>query len=123
MIAPPTYAISAAHWNPTYSLRGVRQIPAPEEAAGSKGAARSSGGEGDLTRVLHGEQRFEYHRPLQPGMKLRVSNRPGKSWEKEGKRGGKLRFREAISEYRDEKGELVLTSTSVEIVTEKAVES
>lgn len=120
VIAPPTFGISAAHWNPTYSLRGVRQIPAPKETKG-KGGGESAGG--DLARVLHGEQRFEYHRPLQPGMKLSVSNRPGKTWEKEGKRGGKLRFREAISEYRDEAGELVLTSTSVEIVTEKAVEN
>ena len=52
-----------------------------------------------------------------------MSNRPGKTWDKEGKRGGKLRFSESISEYRDENGELVVTATSVGIVTEKAVEN
>ena len=91
VIAPPTFAIAAAHWNPTYSLRGVREIPAkpPRESSGG-------GGEGaDLTRVLHGEQRFEYHKPLQPGMKLRVTNRPGKTWDKEGKRGGKTAAKKA----------------------------
>ena len=122
VIAPPTFPIAAAHWNPTYSLRGVREIPAkPEGTKKSEGVGSEAGG--DLTRVLHGEQRFEYHQPLRPGMKLRVSNRPGKSWEKEGKRGGKLRFSESISEYRDESGELVVTATSVGIVTEKAVEN
>ncbi len=119
VIAPPTFPIAAAHWNPTYSLRGVREIPAKPPREATEGGG---GGGADLTRVLHGEQRFEYHKPLHPGMKLRVSNRPGKTWDKEGKRGGKLLFSESISEYRDEAGELVVTATSVQIVTEKAVE-
>jgi hypothetical protein len=72
--------------------------------------------------VLHGEQRFEYHEPLRPGMRLRVETRPGRSWEKEGRRGGTLRFSESVSEYRDESGRLVLTATSVGIVTGRAVE-
>jgi hypothetical protein len=55
-------------------------------------------------------------------MRLRVSTRPGGSWTKEGKRGGQLRFSETVTEYRDERGELVVTATSVGIVTEKAVE-
>ena len=55
-------------------------------------------------------------------MRLRVETRPGKSWEKEGRRGGTLRMSEAVSEYRDESGRLVLTATSVGIVTAKAVE-
>jgi acyl dehydratase len=118
VIAPPTFAISSAHWNPEYPLRGVRRIPPaaprPEGAAGA--------GLANLARVLHGEQRFDYHKPLRPGMELEVSMRPGKSWTKEGKRGGTLRFSEQISEFRDAAGELVLTSTSVVIVTEKAVE-
>jgi len=121
VIAPPTFAISSAHWNPTYALRGARQLPpAPRRAPKSEGIGSEAGG--DLTRVLHGEQRFEYHQHLRPGMRLRVATRPGKSWEKEGKRGGKLRFSESITELRDENDELVVTTTSVGIVTEKAVE-
>ncbi len=73
-------------------------------------------------RVLHGEQRFEYHKPLRPGMTLTVTGRAGKTWEKEGRRGGTMRFSESVSEYRDEEGELVVTATSVGIVTSKAVE-
>ena len=72
--------------------------------------------------MLHGEQRFEYHQPLRPGMVLHASSQPGKSWEKEGRRGGMMRFSEIITEYRDESGERVVTETSVGIVTGKAVE-
>ena len=48
--------------------------------------------------------------------------RPGKTWEKEGRRGGRLRFRETISDFRDEDGELVVTSVFVGVTTEKAVD-
>jgi acyl dehydratase len=126
VIAPPTFGVASAHWNPRHVFRGVRRIPAPAPSRaveGSGTASRTEGGEGgSLARVLHGEQRFEYHEPLRPGMRLRVETRPGKSWEKEGRRGGTLRMSEVVSEYRDESGRLVLTATSVGIVTARAVE-
>jgi acyl dehydratase len=123
VIAPPTFGVASAQWNPNYGLRGMRKIPPRVEPPASEAKPRSGGGGGGgLARVLHGEQRFEYHKPLQPGMRLRVATRPGKVWEKEGKRGGKLRFTETVSEYRDERNELVLVSTSIGVLTEKAVE-
>ena len=122
VIAPPTFGVAAAHWNPNFGLRGTRKIPPRVEPPASDANPRGGGGGGSLARVLHGEQRFEYHKPMQPGMKLRVTTRPGKSWEKEGKKGGKLKFTETVSEYRDESGELVLVATSVGVLTEKAVE-
>ena len=133
VIAPPSFASASAHWDPNYFLRGVRRIPAPKPkpapkapaggpAAGGGASAGGGGAGGNLTRVLHGEQRFVYHQPMRPGMRLRVTTRPGKSWEKEGKRGGTMRFSETITEYRDERGELVTTAISVGIVTGKAVE-
>ena len=129
VVAPPSFASASAHWNPRYSLRGVRQIPeaaAPESrselpSATSQGEGRNRGA-GDLARVLHGEQRFRYHKPMHPGMRLQVRARRGKSWSKEGRRGGTLHFSESITEYRDEVGELVVTATSVGITTSKAVE-
>lgn len=124
VIAPPTFPAASAHWNPWAGLRGVRRIPAAPprpERAESRGEGATRGG-GSLARLLHGEQRFEYHQPLRAGVRLRVTARPGKSWEKEGKRGGKLRFTETITEYHDEAGALVVTATSVGIITEKAVE-
>lgn len=122
VIAPPTFTASASHWNPYGGLRGVRRIPAPPPAAQRGGRAERAGG-GNTARLLHGEQRFEYHKPVRPGMVLTVSGRPGRSWEREGRRGGRLRFAESITEYRDPDGELVVTATSVSVVTERAVES
>lgn len=121
VIAPPTFAISSAHWNPDYALKGVRRIPAPKP---KPVAPRSAGGGGgmNIARVLHGEQRFEYYKPLRPGMKLTVTTKPGKTWSKEGKKGGRMNFSESVSELRDEQGELVVVATGVGIVTEKAVE-
>src|SRR2546423_1211284 len=47
---------------------------------------------------------------------------PGKTWEKEGRRGGKLLFSENVIEYRDQNGELVVTARGVGVRTEKVVE-
>ena len=128
VIAPPTFAIAAAHWNPVYPLRGIRKIPAAPPRPGASGASgapgerASSGAGGALARGLHGEQRFQYHKNLEPGMQLRVTTRRGKSWEKEGRRGGVMKFSESVTEYRDADGELVVTATSVGITTSKVVE-
>jgi acyl dehydratase len=127
VIAPPTFAIASAHWDPDYFLRGIRKIPAPAPKpaaapAPAAGASGGGGGGGGLTRVLHGEQRFVYHKPMQPGMRLTVTTKRGKSWSKEGKRGGTMNFSETITELRDQDGELVTTAISVGIVTGKAVE-
>ena len=73
-------------------------------------------------RGLHAEQHYHYHRPIEPGMKLTVTSKPGKRWEKEGRRGGKLYFGETITEYRDADGELVVTARSVGVQTSQVVE-
>ena len=127
VIAPPTFAIAAAHWNPSYPLRGIRQIPpAPARPAAPPAAApdgEDAGGGGTLARGLHGEQRFQYHKNLEPGMLLHVTTRRGKSWQKQGRRGGVMKFSESVTEYRDADGELVVTATSVGITTSKVVEA
>jgi hypothetical protein len=126
VIAPPTFPAASSHWDPNYGLRGVRKIPEPpprkaEPEKPDDGApGRRAGG---LGRGLHGEQHYHYHRPVTPGMKLTVTSRPGKRWQKDGKRGGKLHFSETISEFRDDSGQLVVTARSVGIQTSKAVES
>ncbi len=124
VIAPPTFPTAAAHWDPTHSLRGVRQIPEPPTKPSKKPlqAEKSGSGERDVGRLLHGEQRFIYHKPLHPGMLLSVTRKAGKRWEKEGKRGGTMQFSENVSEYRDENGELVVTAIGVGIITGKVVE-
>jgi acyl dehydratase len=130
VIAPPTFGVASHHWDPDFPLRGVRRIPpssrepaeSPAESRGSASAGSSASDESRLARALHGEQRFEYHQPIRPGTELTLTNRAGRSWEKQGKRGGRLRFSETITEYRDEQGRRVLTAISVGIITEKAVE-
>ncbi len=54
---------------------------------------------------------------------LKATNKPGETWEKEGRRGGKLTFSESITEYHDENGELVITATSVGVRTERPATS
>ena len=60
--------------------------------------------------------------PVRPGDVLTGTTSPGKSWEKEGKRGGKLLFSESVTEYRDQHGELVVTARGIGVRTEKVVE-
>ena len=51
-----------------------------------------------------------------------MTTKLGKTWEKESKRAGKLMFTERIQEYRDQNGELVITSRAVSVKTERPVE-
>ena len=55
-------------------------------------------------------------------MVLTAKTKPGKTWEKEGKRGGKLHFSESITEYYDASGELVVTARGVGVRTERVIE-
>ena len=71
---------------------------------------------------LHAEQHFEYHRHIKPGDVLTATVRPGETWEKQSKRAGTLSFSETITEYRDQRGELVITARGVGVRTEKPVE-
>lgn len=120
VIAPPTFSVSSAHFDPEYDRRpqpGVRWFGSGREAVGaSEGVFNSEGGSG-----FHAEQRFIYHRPLRAGETLGVETREGERWQKQGRRGGVLTFSETITEFRDEAGELVLTSIEVGVGTEKAV--
>jgi len=148
IIAPPTFVMAGAQFDPDYPLRpkpgkqwfGSGATPSgmsspaggsagssSENASsdgsssdgssgGSAGGARGGGGGGG---GLHAEQRFEYHRPLRAGDVLRASSQPGRSWEKQGRRGGTLVFAEYVTEYHDQDGELVVTATMVGVRTEK----
>jgi acyl dehydratase len=124
VIAPPTFIQSSAHFDPDYPLRpkpgepwfGSGGTPTGRPAAGSSGVSGTS----KRGTGLHAEQEYEYHRPVRPGDVLRSETRPGQRWEKQG-RSGKLVFSETITEYRDEKGELVVTARNVGVMTEAPV--
>ena len=124
IIAPPTFAQSSAQFDPDYFLRpqvGKPWFGSGKEATGIK--KTESGGGGGGGGGLHAEQHFEYHRHLKPGDQLTATTKPGKTWEKEGKRSGKLIFSESVTEYRDQNGELVITATGVGVRTERPVDS
>src|SRR5208283_59102 len=118
IIAPPTFPQAVAQFDPDYNLRpkpGVPWFGSGKTAGGIEGKPPAGGG-------VHAEQHFEYHRHLRPGDVLTVEMKPGKTWEKESRRAGKLLFRERIAEYRDQAGELVITARSVGVTTERPVD-
>ncbi len=123
IIAPPTFVQASAQYDPEYRLRphpgaawsGSGRTPTGR-VPGEHGA--SEGGTG-----LHAEQHYEYFRPVRPGEVLNVTARAGKTWEKEGRRGGLLRFHENILEFRGEDGELVVVARSVGVRTGQTVKA
>ncbi|GAA1864092.1 hypothetical protein GCM10009836_50510 [Pseudonocardia ailaonensis] len=94
VVAPPTFSWASAHYDPECRVRPRPGAPWPPYGKGG----------------LHAEQSYTYHRPIRSGDVLSVTERPGETWVKESRKGGKLRFAEEISEYRDEAGELVVTA-------------
>jgi N-terminal half of MaoC dehydratase len=126
IVAPPTFAQASAQFDPDYFLRpkiGEPWFGSGKEPTGVKPKEGGSGGGGGGGGGLHAEQHFTYHRHLRPGDVLSATNQPGKTWEKEGKRSGKLVFSETITEYRDQHGELVITARGVGVRTERVVEA
>ena len=122
IIAPPTFAQSSAQFDPDYFLRPKTGKPWFGSGKNPTGVTRSEGGGGAGGGGLHAEQHFEYHRHLNPGDLLTATTGPGKTWEKEGKRSGKLIFSESVTEYRDQHGELVITARGVGVRTERPVD-
>jgi N-terminal half of MaoC dehydratase len=116
--APPTFPQAVAQFDPDYFLRIVPGKPwfgSGKTPSGVEGKPASSGG-------LHAEQHFEFMRPVRPGDVLTATTKPGKTWEKESKRAGKMTFSERVTEYRDQKGELVCTARGVGVRTERPVD-
>ena len=127
IIAPPTFAQASAQFDPTYGLRppidgdgwfGSGGKPSGAKAREGGGGGGGSGGGGGL----HAEQRFIYHRHIKPGDVLSATTKPGKTWEKQGRRSGKLVFSESVTEYRDQNGDLVVTAIGVGVRTERPVD-
>lgn len=72
----------------------------------------------ELARVLHGEEEYEFFGPPpRAGQVLTATSRLGDQWEKEGKRGGTMRFARMITEFRDERGDLVAEQRTTVIET------
>ncbi len=124
-VAPPTFVQASAQFDPNYFLRPKIGEEWFGSASGPTGITKreGGGGGGGGGGGLHAEQHYVYHRQVMVGDVLKATTKPGKSWEKEGRRGGKLKFSESVTEYHDQKGELVVTATSVGVQTEKPATS
>ena len=118
IIPPPTFVQAVAQFDPDYFLRpkpGEKWFGSAKGPTGLDEKPKSSGG-------LHAEQHYEYHLPVHAGDVLTAETKPGKTWERESKRAGKLTFRERVTEYRNQKGELVVTARGVGVTTERPVD-
>ena len=119
ILAPPTFAMAADHFDPDYTRRprpGAAWFGSGRTASGvpSAAAGQSTG--------FHAEQVFTYHRHAFVGDVLSGRERAGARWEKQGRRGGVLRFRETITDYVDATGAPVLSATFVGVSTERIVD-
>jgi hypothetical protein len=75
----------------------------------------------NLARVLHGGQEFVFFgEPPRAGARLKVTMRLDKEYEKEGRRGGTMKFAETVTSFIDESGKLVAEGRATIIETGKA---
>ncbi|MDE3205035.1 MAG: MaoC family dehydratase N-terminal domain-containing protein [Acidobacteriota bacterium] len=117
IVAPPTFVMAGSQFDPDNPLRPKPGEPWFGSGREPSGATRESGG------ALHAEQSFDYHKPVRPGMVLTTRERDGAEWEKAGRRGGNLKFKERIVEYLEQDtGEPVVTARMVGVVTERPAE-
>lgn len=100
--APPTFLMTIAHW------------------IGDLGQTRQ-GVRLDYRRLLHGEQEFEYLRPIRAGDVLRFRSRTKDAFEKQGKRGGVMTFVIGETEFRNQRDEVVAYMRNTAIETADAV--
>jgi hypothetical protein len=100
--APPTFLMTLAHW------------------MGSLGETRQ-GIKLDYRRLLHGEQEFEYVRPIRAGDVLTFRSRTKDVLQKEGKRGGTMTFVIGETEFKNQRGEVVAYLRNTAIETADAV--
>jgi len=97
VLAPPTFSVTKAFWR----TGGTNQ-----EIAGL-----------DNRFILHGEEEYEYFKPVVAGDVLTGTGKIAEAYEKAGKRGGKMIFVVFEFTFHNQKGEKVLVSRSTTIQT------
>jgi MaoC dehydratase-like protein len=74
----------------------------------------------DQKRGMHAEQEYVFHGPPpRAGTRLHCRSRITQIFEKQGKRGGTLRFAVMVTEFRDSDGKLVAEAKLTGVETEK----
>lgn len=115
--APPTFTAAVAHFDADWPHRPHPGQPWRGSGGSPSGVAEPPSGTG-----LHAEQHYEYHLPVMAGDVLTAERVPGRTWEKESARAGKLAFQEEITRFYNQNGALAVTATLVRVVTERAVD-
>ena len=99
-VIPPTFLITAANFWAT--------------PADDPGAALGF----DMRRVLHAEEEYVFHGPPpRAGDTLVATARLGEQYEKEGRRGGRMRFAVLVTEFRDETGAIAVERRTTVVET------
>jgi peroxisomal enoyl-CoA hydratase 2 len=75
----------------------------------------------DRARVVHGEQKYEYNRPLYVGDVLVGDTTMEEIYQREGRNGGTMTFAVLCTEFMDEAGEHVLSAYNTRIETGGAI--
>lgn len=75
----------------------------------------------DPRRIIHGEQAFEFERPLYVGDVLTGRTTLEDAYEREGQRGGTITFAEFRTDYETRDGEHVLTARATSLETGRAI--
>jgi acyl dehydratase len=125
LITPPTFVQAGAQFDPNNRLRPKLKPHHSQSTNNSSPDIPKKNNDKPRTssEKLHAEQHYKYHQPIAVGETLKVSSTLGKTWEKKGRRSGKLVFKEYVTEYRSESGELKVTARAVVVSTEKFVPS
>ncbi|MCX5907416.1 MAG: MaoC family dehydratase N-terminal domain-containing protein [Deltaproteobacteria bacterium] len=103
ILAPPTFTSTKNFWRKGESVWEVPGL--------------------DPRYRLHGEEEYEYFKPVLAGDVLTCRSKITEAYEKPGKRGGKMTFIVAEFTYYNQKGEKVAVSCSTTVQTEGAVKN
>ena len=126
VIAPPTFTMASAQFDPDAMLRpklgepwfGSGATPSGATPSGATPSGTAPSGT-KLARIgaLHAEQHFEYFRPILAGEVLTLTERAGLNWTKSSKSGGSLVFEERFHDYCSaDTGEVVVTARFVSVL-------
>jgi peroxisomal enoyl-CoA hydratase 2 len=113
------------YFDPELAKKECNGIPVPptflQVAAFWQNADSIPSADFDMRRILHGEQEFEFFKPVLVGDVLTGTARVVDVLEREGGRGGKMTFMITEIEYRNQKGEKVAIARATLIETGQAV--
>ena len=113
------------YFNPELAKKECGGIPVPptflQAASFWMGEDSMPTAKFDMRRILHGEQDFEFVKPIFVGDVLTGTSRIADVYEKEGGRGGKMTFMVTEIEYKNQKGETVAFARGTLVETGQAV--